>query len=98
GTPTKGRWDGVNGDEHHRAQVEMPAAEKNIPASPIPPHGQRGTGLRPKDDGMGSMVMNTTALRSRCRQPKKISLQVLYPPMASEERDSDQRTMGWGQW
>jgi hypothetical protein len=30
--------------------------------------------------GVGSMVMITMALRSRCRQPKKLSLQDLYPP------------------
>jgi acyl-CoA synthetase (AMP-forming)/AMP-acid ligase II len=46
---------------------------------------RRGTGLRQKDDGGGSMVMITIAIRSRCRhQPmsaaaEKISLQDLSP-------------------
>jgi hypothetical protein len=69
GTGLRQKDDGVG--DHHGAQVEMPAAEK-FSLQVLYPRAPPGAG-RKQDSGERTMG-------SKCRQPKKLSLQDLYPP------------------
>ena len=95
GTPVKGRWGGCGirtslGFEKNDLALDRekiiaagpipPPAGNGSPIPPIPP-GRRGTGLRQKDDG-GSRDVGAE--------------KIIAAGPAGEERDSDQRTMGWG--
>jgi hypothetical protein len=58
---------------------------KKLSLQDLYPPRRRGTGLRQKDDGDGSMVMITTALTSTCRQPEKYRCRT-YTPYTPQRR------------
>jgi hypothetical protein len=60
----KGRWDGVNGDDHHggRVKASRPQSRKDIAAGPIPPRARNGTtqrtmGVVSDDVGIGEKIL-----------------------------------------
>jgi hypothetical protein len=80
-------------DDHHGGllddigQLTTPLIELSL--QDLYPPGRRGTGLRPKDDGVGAGSGRHLALRKMISPSieKKSSLQDLYPPSAGEERN-----------